>query len=134
MITNRLLCKAYTNNILQDAKIVHNIERLCRIYTFVRVARRIARRMASVPITYSPRHSLHYSPRHLWRSHSKQFFKHESKETSGNLRYAYEHGNVRTHVKLIIHTETEAYECSCKWRGEARARICKCGITCTQKI
>ncbi len=31
--------------------------------------------------------------------------------------------------KQFIHTETEAYECSCKWRGEARARMCKCSIT-----
>ncbi len=30
--------------------------------------------------------------------------------------------------KLFIHTETEAYECSCKWQGEARAWMCKCGI------
>ncbi len=84
---------------------------LYHIYTFVRVARR----MTSVPITYSPRYSLHYSPhhslcylphhslryspRHLWRSYSKWFFEHESKGTNGDLRYVYENVNVCTHVK-----------------------------------
>ncbi len=72
---------------------------LCRIYTFVRVARRIARRMTSTPITYSPHHLLRYSPRRLWSSHSKRFFKHESKETNGDLRYVYEYVSVRTHAK-----------------------------------
>ncbi len=48
-------------------------------------------RTMSVPITYSPRHS--------WPSHSKRFFKHESKGTNGDLHYVYEHVNVRTHVK-----------------------------------
>ncbi len=67
---------------------------LCRIYTFARVARRIARRMR-VLIIYSPRHLLHYSCRHS----SKRFFKHESKGTNGDLHYVYEHVNVRMHVK-----------------------------------
>ncbi len=30
--------------------------------------------------------------------------------------------------KQFIRTETEAYECSCKWRGEAKARMCKYSI------
>ncbi len=81
---------------------------------------------SSVPITYSPRPLLRHSPRHSWHSHSKWFFEHESKGTNGDLHYVYEQVNVRT--QLFIRTETEAYECSCKWRGEAQARMCKCSI------
>ncbi len=29
----------------------------------------------------------------------------------------------------FFHTDTQVYECLCKWRGEAWARMCKCGIT-----
>ncbi len=31
--------------------------------------------------------------------------------------------------KQLFCTEIEAYECSCKWQGEAQAQMCKCGIT-----
>ncbi len=30
--------------------------------------------------------------------------------------------------KQFFPTEIEAYKCSCKWRGKARARMCKCGM------
>ncbi len=101
---------------------------LCRIYTFAWVARRIARRTTRVPITYSPRHLLRYSPRHLWRSHSKHFFEHESKVTNGDYVMCTNMWMFVRMWKLIIHTETEAYKCSCKWWGEARARMCKCSF------
>ncbi len=97
---------------------------LCHIYTFVRVARR----MTSVLITYSPRHLLRHSPRHSWRSLWKRFFEQEWKGTNGDSHNVY----VRT-WKQFFCTETEAYECSYKWRDEARARMCKCGISFQQK-
>ncbi len=75
-----------------------SINFLYRIYTFAR----IARRMTSVPITYSSRHSLHHSPCHSWRSLWNRFFEHESKGTNGDSRYAYKHVNVRTHVKTVF--------------------------------
>ncbi len=56
----------------------------------------------SVPITYSPCHSLRHLPSHSWRSLWKRFFEHESKRTNGNLRYVYDHVNVRTHVKTAL--------------------------------
>ncbi len=67
---------------------------LCRIYTFAWVARRIT----SIPIIYLPRHS----PHHSWRSLWKQFFEHKSEGTNSDLRYVYEHVNVRTHVKTVF--------------------------------
>ncbi len=36
---------------------------------------------------------------------------------------------VRRMRKQFFRKEIKAYECSCKWRDEARARMCKCGIT-----
>ncbi len=51
-----------------------------------------------VPITYLPHHS--------WCSLSKWFFKYESKGTSGDSHYVYEHMNIRTHVKPV-HSHTD---------------------------
>ncbi len=62
----------------------------------------------------------------------KAVFQHESKGTSGeNGSFALMCTNMWMFVRMwkqFIHTKTEAYECSCKWRGEARARMCKCSI------
>ncbi len=59
-------------------------------------------------------------------------FEHKSKETNGlNGSFALTCTNMWMFVhmwKQFIYTETETYECSCKWWGKARARICKCDI------
>ncbi len=104
---------------------------LCRIYTFARVVRR----MMSVPITYPPRHSLRHLPHHMWRSLWKRFFEHESKGTNGNVRYVYEHVNVRTHVKTVLSHRDRGIRMFVKWRGEARhEHECVNVVLVTQQI
>ncbi len=60
-------------------------------------------------------------------------FEHESKGTNGeNGSFVLTCTNmwIFIHIwKQFIRTETETYTCSCKWRGEAQVRTCKCGIT-----
>ncbi len=89
------------NNLKHFLRSLHFLNFLCRIYTFARGVRRIARQTTGRPNTYSPRHSLRHSPRLLWRSFSKRFFKHESKGTNGDARYVYEHVNFCTRGKKV---------------------------------
>ncbi len=70
---------------------------LSRVYTFARVASRIARRTTSVPITYSLCGTPHHSPCHLWRSLSKQFFWHKWKDTQMFLQIKL----FSTHAKMV---------------------------------
>ncbi len=62
----------------------------------------------------------------------KAVFQHESKGTNGeNGSFALTCTNMWMFWRMSKHficIETEAYECLRKWRGEARARMCKCGI------
>ncbi len=133
---------------------------LYHIYTFARVARW----MTSVPITYSPRHSLCLSPRHSWRLLWKRFFKHESKGTNGDSRYVYEHyvryvyeHYVRYVYEHYVRYVYEHYVCyvyehyvcthvktsffaqrqrhtNVCASGEARARVCKCEHECVNVV
>ncbi len=99
----------------------------------MRVARRIARRMTNVPITYSPRHLLRHSPHHSWRSLSKRFFKHESKGTkgdSGNSSFEQKqrHMNVRASSKArhkhecVSMVSENSREC---WTKKGEQVICR---------
>ncbi len=59
-------------------------------------------------------------------------FEHEWKGTNDeNRSFALKCTNMRMFIhmwKQFIRIEIETYECSCKWRGEAPARMCKYDI------